>query len=624
MSILKVRIKLEKYIKKIFYICPKTGKIVGQKNNKKWVLGLFPIIGFLCLIWFLIRVIPKPSRATYPCQRLAAPLALGFIKWLVGLVGSSISYFKAKQSFKCSKFIVAGICAIIVVLAVFIPLNFTSNNIVLGYTLFKEPNSPIGVAIGINPGRVTWVLDTRATKFNGTGFWWDDNNTDQNVVNEMISKSICWLAGKPTDKEAWDAIFKYFNHTKNGNNCGYQKGEKIVIKVNLNQDRNTKWSNHHMPSPHTVYALVDQLISVVGAKGEDITIVDASRTIGDPLYNKIHKDPNPEFQAVKFVGGNRTLPIGDISHPIYFSGNNIPVAGVPTVYTEAKYIINMALLRAHTIFGVTLCGKNHFGSIYFEELGFNPEPLHQSQWSTYGKYHCIVDLIGHDELGGKTVLYMIDGLYHALNQEDKIHKFASFDNGWASSIFASQDPVAIDSVVLDFLANESNISVKGSSGCPDNYLIEAALANNPPSGTFYNPNNTGGLNSLGVHEHWNNPSDKKYSRNLGTGNGIELCSQEPINMVTEQESFITSNEGKIFMPWSEYTEENIEELIGEEPRGEEVTGGESSGKGESSEEECGEEKEIEEEVQSKVIEVLKEIVKEIVKNITQFFINLWD
>ena len=25
-----------------------------------------------------------------------------------------------------------------------------------------------------------------------------------------------------------------------------------------------------------------------------------------------------------------------------------------------------------------------------------------------------------------------------------------------------------------------------------------------------------------MHEHWNNPVEKKYTRNLGTGNGIEL------------------------------------------------------------------------------------------------------
>ena len=30
------------------------------------------------------------------------------------------------------------------------------------------------------------------------------------------------------------------------------------------------------------------------------------------------------------------------------------------------------------------------------------------------------------------------------------------------------------------------------------------------------------MTSLGVHEHWNNEIDKQYSRNLGTGDGIEL------------------------------------------------------------------------------------------------------
>jgi hypothetical protein len=68
--------------------------------------------------------------------------------------------------------------------------------------------------------------------------------------------------------------------------------------------------------------------------------------------------------------------------------------------------------------------------------------------------------------------------------------------------------------------------VAGRSGV-DDYLHEAALANDPPSGTFYDPDHataTKRLASLGVHEHWNNPQEKRYSRNLGTGEGIELVS----------------------------------------------------------------------------------------------------
>jgi hypothetical protein len=85
--------------------------------------------------------------------------------------------------------------------------------------------------------------------------------------------------------------------------------------------------------------------------------------------------------------------------------------------------------------------------------------------------------------------------------------------------------IAIDSVGLDFLRNEQSLNpiVVDVTGNPDNYLHEAASANKPPSGTTYDPEGDGiALQSLGVHEHWNNPNDRKYSRNLGTGDGIEL------------------------------------------------------------------------------------------------------
>jgi len=140
-------------------------------------------------------------------------------------------------------------------------------------------------------------------------------------------------------------------------------------------------------------------------------------------------------------------------------------------------------------------------------------------------YNCLVDLIGHEHLGAKTMLYMIDGLYAAKNQENNVIKYVSFSDDWCSSIFASQDPVAIDSVGLDFLRyeDEMNPVMVDVTGNPDNYLHEAAQADNPPSGTFYDPEGDGTrLASLGVHEHWNNPKDRRYSRNLGTGKGIEL------------------------------------------------------------------------------------------------------
>jgi hypothetical protein len=140
-------------------------------------------------------------------------------------------------------------------------------------------------------------------------------------------------------------------------------------------------------------------------------------------------------------------------------------------------------------------------------------------------YQCLVELNGHRHLAGKTLLYMIDGLYPAVHQTGNVIKWQSFGDDWCSSIFASQDPAAIDSVGLDFMRNEPRCD-GNVIGNPDNYLHEAALANSPPSGVFYDPEGDGTrLASLGVHEHWNNANDKKYSRNLGTGNGIELVTR---------------------------------------------------------------------------------------------------
>jgi len=112
----------------------------------------------------------------------------------------------------------------------------------------------------------------------------------------------------------------------------------------------------------------------------------------------------------------------------------------------------------------------------------------------------------------------LDGLYTGDRWNSLPHKWAMapFNGHWPSSFFASQDPVALESVGLDFLRSEMPL-IKNA----DRHLHEAALANDPPSGTAYKPDGVR-LQSLGVHEHWNNATDKQYSRNLGAGKGIEL------------------------------------------------------------------------------------------------------
>jgi hypothetical protein len=546
----------EGHLRRVERICPKTGRPIGWNRRAWWVPWVFPFVGLVSLIWFFLRVIPKPSRATYPCQRLAAPLASGFVVWLTGIVASSLAYRKARRLAGQARYVVAGLFVAVAVAAIWWSLNITADTGVhAAFVPIDPPNSPMGTGKGIYPGRVVWVHDPEATKWDGkTGAWWEEQNLDQGIVDSMLSQALQTLTGTKDDAAAWDALFRYFNRTHDAGDVGYQPGEKIVIKINMNQDSGSTWAaNAGMPSPQMIHSALGQLFHVVGVPGSDVTIYDASRYIGDPIYNKIRGDPDPNFQAVTFVcSSTRSGRVGavyDPKNPIHFAHASVPgnaTAYPPRAVAEAKYLINMALFRAHTLFGVTLCGKNHFGSIYWPSNGgWTPAPLHNfgSRDLPMGSYNCLVDLIGHPQLGGKTLLYLVDALYGAHDQSGAVIRYASFGNDWTASVFASQDPIALDSVGLDFLRNEPLATDCTGPGV-DNYLHEAAQANNPPSGSFYDPDGDGVcLHSLGVHEHWNNAGDKKYSRNLGRKEGIELVTPPlvvengPVENVTKKTKY---------------------------------------------------------------------------------------
>ena len=406
------------------------------------------------------------------------------------------------------------------------------------------PNQPVGVARGLHPGRVVWARDPAATRWAGPGqgHWWASDHTSQTVVDRMMSQAIQAVGGHGSDATAWHNIFAYFNQTHGNGKTGYRKGEKVTIKVNLvgciaggAVDPKSYDMVHDLDymnaSPQMILALLRQLVHEAGVPQEAISVGDPLCNFPNQFYGPLHA----EFPNVSYLdhdGGNATYPRTRVqfsSIPFYWSSRPPGAAQdyVPVHYVEANYLINMANLKAHAGAGVTLCAKNHFGSLirrppdkgYYEMHTSLPMSIQGS-----GKYRNLVDLMGHAAIGGKTLLCLIDGLYPGVHPTEHIpRKFfaAPFHGQWASSLLASQDPVAIDSVALDVLRAEWN-DYPHMSGA-DDYLHEAALADSPPSGTFYDPDHASGttrLESLGVHEHWS--KEKQYSRNLGKAQGIEL------------------------------------------------------------------------------------------------------
>ena len=394
----------------------------------------------------------------------------------------------------------------------------------MGSSLFDPALSPMGVPRGVVPGRVTWAHDPAAVTWDGTGSWWADANNNQATIDRMVSRSIRGLTNQKSDAQAWTAIFRYFNRTHNRGNVGYKAGEKVAIKPNLNNTTDHGTIDRLNSSPHLILALVRQLTGPGRVPQSSITVFDTSRFIPGNLYDKIHS----EFPGVVFVdhiGGDGRLKAEFKPNAIPFSVPSRNASGLDTTVVEATYLIDAALLKGHVSSGITLCAKNLFGA-----TSINPDwrknahdgfpPNHDGSPS----YSAFVDFLGHKDLVEKTMLFIVDGLYGSQNADGppvRKWKMAPFNDAWPSSLFMSLDGVAVDSVGFDFLTSEwpELVDIKNA----DNYLREAALANDPPSKTFYDPERDGiRCRSLGVHEHWNNATDKKYSGNLGKPHGIEL------------------------------------------------------------------------------------------------------
>jgi hypothetical protein len=271
--------------------------------------------------------------------------------------------------------------------------------------------------------------------------------------------------------------------------------------------------------------LLKSLIHEAGISQKNITVFDASRFITDNIFNKCHL-VFPDVVFVDNTGGDGRVKSVYVDNAIPYSVDNGKLAtGLATCAVEADYIINMALLKGHVGQGVTLCAKNYYGVTSIDNNwrknahnNFNPDRQGKPQYLTF------VDFIAHKDLGAKTMLFLIDGIYGSKlvnGIPDPKWQMEPFNNGWACSLFSSQDPIAIDAVGLDFLRCE--FPDAPDMAFSDNYLIEAALAENPPSKIKYDPRRINeNISSLGVMEHWNNPRDKKYSRNLGKNTGIEL------------------------------------------------------------------------------------------------------
>lgn len=383
---------------------------------------------------------------------------------------------------------------------------------------FVGPNEPLGKGKGAIPGRVVWTHCPGVAKWDGsTGLWVEDRWNNQQKACNMMTAAVTSLAGEKNPQKAWKKLFEAFNYSHNKGNRGYKPGEKIVIKLNMNNVVTHHDTIDLNSSPFVTLALLKTLINDGKVRQQDVVVCEPSRAITDSIYNKCHRE-FPHVTFIDNIGGDGREKCEYYPDKILYSVDNGSLAkGLAKCIVDADYLINSALLKTHVGPGVTLTSKNWYGAT---DISISWRKNSHSNFSQDKKnggigYRTFVDFIGHKDLGQKCLLFLIDGTYGSKNVNGKPYpkwQNPPFCNDWCCSLLLSQDELAVDAVGLDLLTGEWP-EYPSFSYC-DEYLQEAAMIPNSPSKTVYDPERDGNALTapLGLFEHWNNPVDRQYKK----------------------------------------------------------------------------------------------------------------
>ena len=137
MSISKLLIRSKKQLSKVL-----PGKLSLRIS--------FLFLGIASTVWFLIRVIPKPSRAAYPCMRTAIPIVSAFVLYIISLTSSVMAYRIFKKKLAMNKYIPALGFLIVAIVSIYLseitnPSGLRASQLVDKATF--DANTPVGIAL---------------------------------------------------------------------------------------------------------------------------------------------------------------------------------------------------------------------------------------------------------------------------------------------------------------------------------------------------------------------------------------------------------------------------------------------------------------------------------------------
>ncbi|MBM3210840.1 DUF362 domain-containing protein [Candidatus Poribacteria bacterium] len=236
----------------------------------------------------------------------------------------------------------------------------------------------------------------------------DGVSVNATVAKMLLDNAIKSFTGVNNLEEAWKSIFPSLTNS-----------DVVGIKINTL----FRLSTH----PEVVAAIVQSLTSI-GIPENNIIVWDKSDwDMTDSGYTI-----NRSNAGVRYFGTN-----GDYDNKIYTIGGQSK--RLSKILTQmCQHIINVPVLKDHSISGVTFSMKNHYGSVD------NPGSLHGNSCDPF-----IAELNNTEPIKEKTRLIIMDA---------SVGVYVGGPDGWPqfqyNSLMLGQDPVALDYNCLQIINDE--------------------------------------------------------------------------------------------------------------------------------------------------------------------------
>lgn len=371
-------------------------------------------MALVSFLWLVIRSGTKPSRINYPCQKQARNNVI-----LFGLPAMGFFLHRLSRSARFRR--KAGLMGLMVVV-----LTISAGQLwrVVKTEMDRKPISAQSTA-----SKVVWVMDDKATLNRNYTMTWN-NKADQTAIDAMADRAILALTGQTSVAAGWTKLFQDRNEKNGKGRRDWQSGEKIAIKIN-NNNAGCEDDNGHCPLTQSILTVLRQLVTVKGIPEANITVYDVSRGLFD-------------YQTAAIQGRFPNVVIGQLKNCSSQKVNNVS-AYIAADLAEATYLINMPLLRTHQMAGASLSLKNHLGSTC------SPENFHGTFFNTTN--NGLVYLNSNSNIKDKTVLVWDDAIYGLKTNGPYGYPDGAegIRNPYPNAFFLSVDPVAIDSVMVDYL-----------------------------------------------------------------------------------------------------------------------------------------------------------------------------